>query len=84
MTVEDTISWQERSQEELRAIVRRGVQGGDMFFAASHEMERRAREADAARDAERVVEVRTVKRMRWEVYALLVLMAATGLILLLR
>jgi len=84
MTVEDTISWQDRSQEELSAIVRRGAQAGDLFFAASHEMERRAREAEAARDAERVVEVKTVKRIRWEVYALLVLMAAAGVLFLLR
>jgi|KBSSwiStaDraftv2_1062776.scaffolds.fasta_scaffold09805_7 hypothetical protein len=84
MTVQDEVQWQDRSQEELSAIVRRGVLGGDMFFAASHEMERRAKEAEAARDAERVVEVRTVKRIRWEVYALLALMAAGGLILLLR
>lgn len=84
MTVEDTLKWQDRSSDELQAIVRRGAQAGDLFFAASCEMERRAREAEAARDAERVVEVRAVKRLRWEVYVLLAVMAAASVILLLR
>ena len=44
--------WQSRSSDELQAIVHRGVQGGEVFFAAAAEMERRAREANAVVRAE--------------------------------
>jgi hypothetical protein len=53
--------WRSRSSDELNAIFHRGIQGGDMFIAAAREMERRARDAEAARDA---AEVRTVKVAR--------------------
>src|SRR5690349_14229321 len=37
--------WQTRSGEELKAIVDRGVLGGELFFAANRELTRRADEA---------------------------------------
>ena len=44
-----------RSCDELREIVSHGIAGGELFFAASSEIERRAQAADEAnhqRDAE--------------------------------
>jgi hypothetical protein len=48
-------SWQTCSSEELRDIAGRGVHGGDVYFAAVAELERRARvseETDSAQRAE--------------------------------
>jgi len=84
MPVQVELKWQDRSHEELSSIIRRGVQGGDPFFAASLEMERRAKEEDAARDAQQAITARTIKRIHWEVYVLVGLMALAVLILLLR
>ena len=44
----DEFCWQDRSCEELRAIASRGVHGGDAYFAAVAELERRARDSEAA------------------------------------
>lgn len=76
--------WQGRSSDELQAIVHRGVQAGEMFFAAAAEMERRAREIEAARDAEQVVVVKTSRRLGWELKLLFAVIALGALILLLR
>lgn len=69
--------WHSRSGDELQAIVQRGIQAGGLFIAAAGEMERRAKEAQAVREAEFVQEVRTTRRLRWEVWLLLVLAGAT-------
>ena len=84
MTVEEELSWEDRTADELQAIVRRGVQAGDMFFGASAEMERRSKETEAARDAQHVEDVRTFRRLRWEVWALLALAIATVVLLAVR
>jgi hypothetical protein len=36
--------WETRSSEELRSIIRGGLEGGDMFDSAVREMERRSRD----------------------------------------
>jgi hypothetical protein len=54
--------WRTRSSDELNAIFHRGIQAGDLFIAAATEMERRAREAEAARDAEQAVTVKVARR----------------------
>lgn len=46
-------SWRSRSSEELRAIAGRGIHGGDLYFAAVAELERRARISEEHADAER-------------------------------
>lgn len=69
--------WHSRSGDELQAIVQRGIQAGDLFIAAASEMERRAKETEAVRDAQQVQEIRTTRRLRWEVWLLLVLAGAT-------
>jgi hypothetical protein len=74
--------WQGRSSDELQAIVHRGVQGGEIFFAAAAEMERRAREANAASDVQQVQAVKTSRRLGWELKALFVLLALAALALL--
>ena len=40
------IRWQDQSCEELRAIASRGVHGGDLYFAAMAELERRAHDCE--------------------------------------
>jgi len=60
--------WQNRSSDELRAIVQRGVRGGETFFAAAAELERRARESDAALRAEEVhviADNQELKKLAW-------------------
>ena len=60
--------WQNRSSDELRAIVHRGVQGGETFFAAATELERRAREANETLRAEEVHVIednRELKKLAW-------------------
>ena len=36
------VSWESLSSEELKSVVSRGVQGGEWFYAASRELQRRA------------------------------------------
>ena len=74
--------WQGRSSDELRAIVHRGVHGGELFFGAAAEMERRAREIEAARDVQYMEKVNTSRRIGWEVKLLFVLLAVAALALL--
>ncbi len=76
--------WQSRSSDELRAIVQRGVQGGELFFAAAAEMERRARQTEAARDAQQEEAVKTSRRLGWELKLLFAVGLVAALILLLR
>jgi hypothetical protein len=79
--------WQSRSSDELQAIVHRGIKGGDAFFAAAAEMERRAKEANAATDVQQVAAIKTSRRLGWELkllFALLALAALAALILLVR
>ena len=76
--------WHSRSCDELQAILRRGIQGGENFFAAAAEMERRARESEAARDAQQIEAVNTSRRLGWELTLLFVLLGVGLLVLLLR
>jgi len=52
-TPDDPRTWDSLSCEELKEIVGRGVQGGDLFYGASRELQRRATLAtNAAEEAE--------------------------------
>ena len=52
-TPDDPRTWDCLSCEELKEIVGRGVQGGDLFYGASRELQRRATLAtNAAEEAE--------------------------------
>lgn len=74
-------SWAGTSNEELRAIMSRGPLAGDLFFAASAEIERRARESDAAIHAE---EERTEIRRQRLLWMMAGLFAAATAVLVLR
>jgi hypothetical protein len=76
--------WQGRSADELQAIVHLGAKAGDPFFAAVAEMERRARDTEAARDAQQVEAVQTSRRLGWELKVFFVVATVAVLILLLR
>ena len=45
---ETLISWQNHSCDELRAIASRGAHGGELYFEAIKELERRAHDTEAA------------------------------------
>ena len=50
-TPQSLIWWQTRSCDDLRAIAARGIHGGDLYFAAVAELERRAHDSEAALEA---------------------------------
>ena len=54
---ETLISWQSQSCDELRAIAGRGLHGGDLYFGAIKELERRAHDSEAALDAQHGADV---------------------------
>lgn len=56
--------WASRSLAELENYMDRGIAGGDMFFAASAEMERRERSAEAEIRAREAQAARTFRRQR--------------------
>ena len=55
--------WQSRSCEELRAIAGRGVHGGEAYFAAIQELERRAHNTEVAIEHQ-LVETASLRRYR--------------------
>ena len=78
LTVQEAASgWESRSSDELRKAIAGGLQGGDAFYGAARELERRAaamtevaeRDADAERAAQR-------KRLQLVVAGLAILVAA--------
>ena len=77
--------WQSRSSDELQAIIHRGVQGGEIFFPAATEMERRVRDAEAARSAQESREIKVARRKPWLLLlaVLLATLAAAAVLLLL-
>ncbi len=46
-------AWHSRSSDELRAIASRGIHGGDLYFGAVAELERRAKTSEDTAIAER-------------------------------
>ena len=79
--ISDTISWETRSSEELRALAGRGIHGGDLYFAAVAELERRAKVSEEAADAERA---ESVARRRQIIIWLAALFAAVDAVVALR
>ena len=74
-------SWQTCSSEELSAIASRGVHGGDLYFAAVAELERRARASEEAASAQRA---ELAAKRREMIILLLVLFAAVDAAIILR
>jgi len=75
--------WESRSSDELKEIVGRGLQGGELFEAARLELDRRASEARRNEEAvEQVEATHTVWRRRGVVVAIGVLVFAVPLIVL--
>ena len=70
-----------RSCDELREIASHGVAGGDLFFAASSEIERRAKAAD---DANHAREAETQSRRREIIWSLAALIGALAVLALAR
>ena len=69
------------SSEELSAIAGRGVHGGDLYFAAVAELERRARISEEDASAQRA---EAATRRRQTIILLLVLFAAVDAAIMLR
>jgi hypothetical protein len=57
------------SLDELHTIANRGAHGGDLYFAAAAELERRAKESDAAAHAEQERVEETRQHLVWLVAA---------------
>jgi len=74
-------SWQNCSSEELSAIACRGVHGGDLYFAAVAELERRARISEETASVQRA---ESAARRRETIILLLVLFAAVDAAVILR
>jgi len=74
-------SWQTRSSEELSAIASRGIHGGDLYFAAVAELERRARISEKAASAQ---QAEAAAKRRQTIILLLVLFAAVDAAIMLR
>jgi len=51
-TPEALISWESQSCDELKAIASRGAHGGELYFAAIKELERRAHDTETAIEAQ--------------------------------
>ena len=58
----NSVSWEELSCEELKDVVARGVQGGEWFYAASRELQRRAALATASAEEHENVQTRSKQR----------------------
>ncbi|MFL6729175.1 MAG: hypothetical protein ACJ8E3_06395 [Sphingomicrobium sp.] len=70
---EPAIALRDRPCDELRAIASRGIHGGDLYFEAAAELERRARNLEAAESAERA---KTVALRRQQMFLLAILAGA--------
>ena len=70
---ETLISWQSQSCDELRAIASRGIHGGDLYFAAAAELERRAHDSEVAIEHQ---QAETAARWQQQIWWWAVLIAA--------
>jgi len=70
---ETLISWQAQSCDELRAIASRGAHGGDLYFAAIKELERRAHDSEVAIEHQ---QAETAARWQHQIWWWAVLVAA--------
>ena len=59
--------------DELRAIVGRGVHGGDLYFEAAAELDRRARDLEAAESASKA---KSASFRRRQIFLLAILASA--------
>lgn len=78
---EDPNSCHGRSADELRAITGRGFHAGDLYFAAAAELERRARDSDAATHAQ---QAQAAARRQQTILLVAVLVTAATAMLVLR
>jgi len=73
---EALISWESQSCDELKAIASRGAHGGELYFAAIKELERRAHDTEVA------LEVQTIEvaaERRGQIWWLAVLIGAVSI-----
>ena len=75
---EPAIALKDRPCDELRAIASRGIHGGDLYFEAAAELERRARDLEAAESAERAKAV-ALRRQQILLLAILASAVCAGL-----
>ena len=80
----ETKSWEGRPHVQLQEIVQRGLAGGDEFFSAAQEMERRARDharIQALEEAEAAVVKKKRRRLIWTAAcAAIIVLAVVALI----
>ena len=77
--VPETLISQSQSCDELRAIASRGVHGGDLYFAAVKELERRAHDSEVALEAQQTTAVARGREVTWTVAILFAAIAAGGI-----
>ena len=80
---ETALSWQGRSCDELRAIAGRGAHGGEMYFAAVKELERRAHDSEVALEERRTTAIARGNEITWSLAVLVAAVVAAGIALLL-
>jgi NAD(P)H-hydrate repair Nnr-like enzyme with NAD(P)H-hydrate epimerase domain len=72
---ETLISLESQSCDELRAIAGRGIHGGDFYFAAVAELERRAHDLEVALEAE---QEETIAHRQGQMWLMAVLVMAVS------
>jgi hypothetical protein len=72
----ERISWDGRSCEELRTIASRGAHGGELYFAAVKELERRAHDSETELEDR---QHKIVARRQGQTWLWAVLIAATSI-----
>ena len=73
------ISWESQSCDELRAIASRGAHGGEFYFAAVKELERRAHDSEVALEAQQTTAVARGREMILTVAILFAAIVAAGI-----
>jgi hypothetical protein len=70
---ETLIEWQSQSCDELKAIASRGAHGGELYFAAVKELERRAHDTETVIETQETV---AIARRREIISTVMILLAA--------
>jgi len=76
---EPLISLESQSCDELRAIASRGAHGGELYFAAVKELERRAHDSELALEAEQTTVVTRGREILLSVVIMLAAVVAAGI-----
>ena len=76
---ETLIAWESQSCDELRAIASRGVHGGELYFAAVKELERRAHDTETALEARQAESFAQRQHQIWWVALLIAALAVAAI-----